>query len=423
MTDLERYNKDKALVMSIIKYVLIFIIGGIVIFGLTKLLVIMVPFLIGFLLAKCSHKIADPLSHLLGFDKPSKKPLKVKKEVKKQNFFLKYFWPNDNKPKKSARIIVALIIYVLLLVITLIVCAWGVLALISQANNALSSIAAIAKEFDYESLGIIDLDQFSTTNGGYLNPEVIELIEKNILTLANNAIKFIPTILTSVITWVWDVIGSLPTVLFIIICVILSGYYFISDGPAVAKLIFKNVPNKAFRKQSFSLLNELSDTLFKVLGGYFFLLVVTAIEAGIVFYFADVKYIFILALITGVIDFLPVLGVSATMVPVMIYSALHGNYKAIIVIIIGMAVITVIRRILEPLVLGKSMKLHPLLMLIAMVIGMYVWGAIGFLLGPTAMIIIIQTMKTFKLDKKAQSFLSKVLHRFMQDPEEITEDE
>ena len=45
------------------------------------------------------------------------------------------------------------------------------------------------------------------------------------------------------------------------------------------------------------------------------------------------------------------------------------------------------------------MQLHPLLMLIAMVIGMYVWGAIGFLLGPTAMIIIIQVMKVFNLDE------------------------
>ena len=84
---------------------------------------------------------------------------------------------------------------------------------------------------------------------------------------------------------------------------------------------------------------------------------------------------------------------------------------------------TVIRRVLEPVVLGKSMKLHPLLMLIAMVIGVYVWGAIGFLLGPTVMIIVIQTMKIFDLDKKLLAFLSRVLHKFMSDPEEIDHSE
>ncbi|MCQ2466357.1 MAG: AI-2E family transporter [Clostridia bacterium] len=418
MTDLERYNKDKALVMSIIKYILLFLIGVAVIYGLTKLLMMMIPFLVGFLLAKSSHMISDPICNLLGIDKPSKKskPIKVK-PAKKRNWFMKIISP-EPKPKKSGRTVAATITYAILLVLVLLVCAWAALALISQANNAVSKIANIARNLDYDSLGMNELERFSTENGGWLSPEVITLLQENIYTLANNAMKFIPTVLTSTITFVLDIISSLPTVLFIVICVILSGFYFINDGPSVAKLYLKSVPNKDFRKKSFNLINDLSDTVFKVLAGYLFLLVVTAVEAGIVLYLADVDYIVILAIITGLIDFLPVLGISATMVPVMGYCAFHGNYKAVVIIIIGMAIMTVVRRILEPLVLGKSMKLHPLLMLIAMVIGMYVWGAIGFLLGPTAMIIIIQVMKVFNLDKKAQVFLSKVLHRFMAAPEE-----
>lgn len=416
MTDLERYNKDKALVIAIIKYILIFAIAGVVIFGLTKLIAIMVPFLVGFLLAKTSHMIADPISRLIFKPKEDHKPVVAKKQKKRSKFASLFVEENSNS-KKTGRVICALIVYVLLLVIATLLCVWGVLELLTQANTLLSKIATITKDFNYDSLDISALDKFSEENGGILSPEIIALAKENIYSLANRAISFLPTALTYCITYIWDIIGSLPTVLFIIICVILSGYYFIADGPTVTKMYFKNIPNKDFRKKSFTLLNDLSETLFRVLGGYFSLLIITAVETAIVLYFADVKYILILSIITGLIDFLPVLGISATLIPTIGYCAIHGNFKGVVVIIIGMAIMTVLRRILEPLILGKSMKLHPLLMLIAMVIGMYVWGAIGFLLGPTAMIIVIQIMKVFNLDKKATAFMSIVLKRFMSSPE------
>ena len=51
---------------------------------------------------------------------------------------------------------------------------------------------------------------------------------------------------------------------------------------------------------------------------------------------AGVPYAVILALITAVLDFMPVLGVSATMIPVMIYLGLQGNFTGVLILIIGM---------------------------------------------------------------------------------------
>ena len=82
-----------------------------------------------------------------------------------------------------------------------------------------------------------------------------------------------------------------------------------------------------------------------------------------------------------------------------------------------MGVMTVIRRLAEPPILGKSLHLHPLLMLLGMAIGVYVWGPIGFLLGPTVMIIIIDVVKVFGLDKKFMEFFSRILGNFMKQPE------
>ena len=86
-----------------------------------------------------------------------------------------------------------------------------------------------------------------------------------------------------------------------------------------------------------------------------------------------------------------------------------------------MAIMTVIRRFIEPPILGKSMHIHPLLTLIAMAAGVYIWGAIGFLLGPALAIIILQIIKVFEIDKKVGEYLSGVFERFFAPKEDEKE--
>ena len=169
----------------------------------------------------------------------------------------------------------------------------------------------------------------------------------------------------------------------------------------------------------FFLLNELSLLVFRVLGGYFVLFVITAIESFIVFWFAGLhEYAIVLSIITALIDFLPVLGVSATMIPMMIYQVANGEYISAAVLVAGLILMSIIRRFVEPAVLGKSLKMHPLVTLIAMAAGVYIWGAAGFLLGPVLAIILIQAIKVFDLDKTAGIYLSNVLDRLMVDKDD-----
>ena len=62
MTEQERYIKDKSSVMSMIKFILMVLIAAAICFCATRLVTVLIPFLIGFLLAKTSYAIATPLS-------------------------------------------------------------------------------------------------------------------------------------------------------------------------------------------------------------------------------------------------------------------------------------------------------------------------------------------------------------------------
>ena len=85
-------------------------------------------------------------------------------------------------------------------------------------------------------------------------------------------------------------------------------------------------------------------------------------------------YAVVLGIVTGVIDFLPVVGASIVMIPAAIFLVFHNQLAGALVIVGGLAIMTVIRRVIEPPIIGKSMHVHPLITLISMGAGVYIWG-------------------------------------------------
>lgn len=404
LTDNQRYERDRASVMSMLKFILIvaILIGACYVGKIV--VIILLPFLIGFLISKTAVLIGRPFSKLFGKDASKIKP----------------------GHKKSAHTKVSIVVYVILNIIVVFLIVLTLIGLVYQANNLVITLAELTKTFKpAEMINTQILERLSIENGGFLTPSMIASLKENIINMGQTIVKNIPAILSSAASSVGKLLGNLPYAVFFVISILLSGFYFINDGPAVMKFFVKNTPNKKFRNRVFTLLNELSVTVFRVLGGYLTLFVITTIESFFVFWFAGLnEYALVLSIITGLIDFLPILGVSATMIPMMIYQFMHGNYISVIVLIVGLILMSIIRRFLEPAVLGKSLKMHPLITLIAMAAGVYIWGAAGFLIGPVLAILIIQVIRVFEIDKMVGRYFSGILDRFMKDKgagEEATE--
>ena len=395
LNDVERYKRDRASVMSMLKFILIVaILIGCGYIG-KVIVVILVPFLIGFLLSKTSMIIAKPISKIFDKDATKIKPGR----------------------KKSTHTKTALVIYVILNIVAFFLIVLTCIGLVYQANNLLVTLAEVSKSFKpSEVLNTQILDRFTVENGGFITPEMINSLRENITNMGQTVVKNIPQMISVALSKIGSLLGNLPYGIFFIISIILSGFYFINDGPSVMKFFVKNTPNRKFRNRIFTLLNELAYLVFRVLGGYFVLFIITAVESFIVFWLAGLReYSIMLAIITALIDFLPVLGVSATMIPVIIYLIMHGEIISAVVVIAGFVIMTIVRRFIEPPILGKSMHMHPLVTLFAMAAGVYIWGPAGFLLGPVLAIIVIQIIKVFEIDKIVGKYFSGVLDRFMKD--------
>lgn len=398
LTDLERYQRDRTSVMAMLKFILTVVIVIAFCYAGKIVAVILVPFLIGFLLSKTSMLIAKPLSKLFDKDASKIKPGR----------------------KKSTHTKVALVVYVILNIFVVFFIILICIGLVYQANNMLVAIADAAKTFKpAELINVQLLERYSVENGGFLTTDMIDSLKENVANMGQTVVKSIPQVVSSALSSVWKMVGNLPYAVFFVISIILSGFYFINDGPAVMKFFVKNTPSRKFRNRVMTLLNELALLVFRVLGGYFALFIITAAESFIVFFAAGLReYAIVLAIVTALIDFLPVLGISVTMLPMFIYLIAQDDYVAAAIIAIGYIIMTIIRRFIEPPILGKSMHLHPLITLFSMAAGVYIWGAPGFLLGPVLAIIIIQVLKVFEIDQKAGTYFSGVLDRLISDKDE-----
>jgi len=70
------------------------------------------------------------------------------------------------------------------------------------------------------------------------------------------------------------------------------------------------------------------------------------------------------------------------LLPWALFSLLTGNTALGIGLAVLYAVITVIRQVIEPHIVGKSLGLHPILMLVALYAGLKIFGLIGVFAGP-----------------------------------------
>ena len=102
----------------------------------------------------------------------------------------------------------------------------------------------------------------------------------------------------------------------------------------------------------------------------------------------NVEYPLMAALGIGFVDALPIVGSGTVMVPWAVLSAVNGNIKLAIGLLILYVIVIVVRQLIEPKIVSNHIGIHPIFTLIAMYTGFKIVGIIGMFIGPILLIII-----------------------------------
>lgn len=105
---------------------------------------------------------------------------------------------------------------------------------------------------------------------------------------------------------------------------------------------------------------------------------------GLLFIFPE--YALIMSLIIWIIDFIPIIGSIAILGPWALYMYITGDIVLGTQLAVLAVILLIIRRTVEPKVMGRHIGLSPLATLIAMYIGLQLIGLLGFIIGPLLVI-------------------------------------
>jgi predicted PurR-regulated permease PerM len=130
--------------------------------------------------------------------------------------------------------------------------------------------------------------------------------------------------------------------------------------------------------------------ILKMLRGYIIIMFITYIELFIALSILRVDYAAILAALIAVLDIMPVVGTGTVLIPWFVVALLMGNFGLAAGVIITYIAITVIRNIIEPRIIGQQVGLPPIVTLIAMYVGLKLYGVLGMMLLPVTIIVIVK---------------------------------
>jgi len=119
------------------------------------------------------------------------------------------------------------------------------------------------------------------------------------------------------------------------------------------------------------------------------IMLLTMIISTVVFWMLHHPYYLLAGAGLGLVDALPVLGTGTVLVPCAIKSFVRGRWGTGVILLLLYIVCYFIREILEAKMMGEQVGLSPLETLIAMYVGLLLFGIPGFLLGPIALLLIM----------------------------------
>jgi predicted PurR-regulated permease PerM len=126
-----------------------------------------------------------------------------------------------------------------------------------------------------------------------------------------------------------------------------------------------------------------------MLKGYTIVILITFTELFIGFLILRIEYAAILALLIAVVDILPVLGTGVVLIPWALVDFAIGKPVIGVGILILYLVITLIRNVIEPKIIGEQVGLPPVVTLIAMYGGLKLFGFTGLWGLPVILIVLV----------------------------------
>lgn len=301
------------------------------------LLPILAPFIIGFVIAFLSIKLS-------------------------RNLF--------NSDTKVSRIVSTVLLFLLIITIVIILSILGF-------NQILDFIATIpAKYKDIVEPALNSLEKTLIELNQKL-PIDIKTDMNEIISDALDSIRLLVNTFSSSIVSIGTSLISNTTAIFIdVTIVIISSFFFVIDYDGIFNYL-DSIMSPELKKTYYEVKDFVQNNVLLIIKSYGLIMLITFIELLIGFLIIGIDNSTVLSFVIAILDIFPILGVGTVLIPWGLFLLATGDIRIGISILVLYLIITFIRNIIEPKIVGGNLGLHPLVALASMLVGLNIFGVLG----------------------------------------------
>lgn len=176
-------------------------------------------------------------------------------------------------------------------------------------------------------------------------------------------------------------------------------FYFLKDFKQILSFFGKFIPSR-YRDDAKVLMKELD----KGLGGYIRGQLIVSLFVGfasfLLFMLMKIPYALLLAIILAIVNIIPYFGPIIGAIPVITIAYTAGDSGKVLLVILAIFILQIIEsNLLSPYIMGKTIRIHPVAIIFALLFGSQLGGILGMILAvPILMIakVIVQQFIEFR---------------------------
>lgn len=203
--------------------------------------------------------------------------------------------------------------------------------------------------------------------------------------IANAIEKTVTSLTASFADFAARFVSAIPNVVLFIAVTLIASIFFSLDLEGVNGFVKSKLPPKMF-SALVRFKNGMLGIGAKYAKAYAALMAITFATVFFGLLLLGVEYALLISAIISVLDILPVIGIGTVLIPWSVFQLVFGSRALGVGLLVLFLIAEFIRQLAEPKIVGKNLGLHPIASL-ALLYGAYsLFGLIGILLVPCAVV-------------------------------------
>lgn len=225
-----------------------------------------------------------------------------------------------------------------------------------------------------------DIDEFDKVDFSEIEQDIYELTGQR-LDFQQHIQEFIEGFTDIAVGGFIEVVGILTSLGIGIMIMVFTLFYILRDGELFYKWLRNVTPvSDEIQDEVYSRAKLMTESVLK---GHVVVALFEGLVGGFGLYLAGVPNFAFWTFVMIILCFIPVFGAFMVWIPASVYLVIAGNtFAGFFLFIYGVIIVSIIDNLMRPYLMDRSEDFEPAVILIGVIGGIYLFGAIGLFIGP-----------------------------------------